>query len=65
MFDSKLHRVHPGAGVELVERVVVVALLQIGEVCRLREVGLVVQQVEHPNLKVGFNKVSASTVKSI
>jgi hypothetical protein len=41
-----LCRQSPVPGIELVERMVVVALLQKGEVGGLGEVGLVVQQVE-------------------
>lgn len=43
---SKLASSQPRAGVELVERVVVVALLQEGRVGGAREVALVVQQVQ-------------------
>ena len=53
MLDSKLHGRHPWPGVELVERVVVVALLQEREVGGLREVGLVVEQVEDADRLLG------------
>ena len=53
MLDSKLHGGHSRPGVELVEGVVVVALLQEREVRGLGEVGLVVEQVEDPDRLLG------------
>ena len=55
VLDAELHRGHPGPRVELVERVVVVALLQEGQVCGLGEVGLVVQEVEDADGLLGHD----------
>ena len=46
MLDSKLHGRHPRPRIELIQRVVVVTLLQEGQIAGTGEVGLVVQQVE-------------------
>lgn len=54
MFDAKFHGRHPRPEVELVEGVVIVALLQEGGVRRLGEVGLVVEQVEQADRFLGY-----------
>ena len=47
MLDAELHGGHPRPGVELIEGVIVVTLLQEREVGGLGEVGLVVEQVKN------------------
>ena len=49
MFDAKFHGRHSGAEVELVESVIVVALLQERAVGRLGKIGFVVQQMQNAN----------------
>ena len=53
MFDAKFHGGHSRPEVELVESVIVVALLQEGAVGRLGEIGFVVQQMQDANRLLG------------
>ena len=53
MFDAELHRGHARPEVEVVESVVVVTLLQEGRVARLREIRLVVEEMQNADRLLG------------